>query len=141
MCKNDSLADCSPDVLPGSAGLSITVVILGSGQFVTMGRLYSQKNALYCLGKTNRLKNLDLDRAAVAANTMEAIPERPCSRKPAGDRKSQGLEKLALNGVCDRFQAVMGVEFLIDMVQMVAKGLRRNLQVPGDRCGVLAQRK
>lgn len=35
----------------------------------------------------------------------------------------------------------MGVKFLIDVVQMVAKGLRRNLQLPCDRRGVFAQRE
>lgn len=87
-----------------------------------MGRLYSQKNTLYCPVKINRLKNLVLDRWQ-----QHNGPERPCSRKPARDRKPKGLEKLALDGVCDRFQAVMSVKFLIDMVQMIAKSLRRNL--------------
>ena len=86
--------------------------------------------------KINRLRNLTLDQWP-----QHNGPRRPCSSKPARDRKPKRLEKLSLDSVCDRFKAVMGVQFLIDMVQMVAKGLRRNLQLPCDRRGVLAHRK
>jgi hypothetical protein len=37
-------------------------------------------------------------------------------RSSARGRNSKGLEKFALHGMSDRFQPVMGVEFLINVV-------------------------
>lgn len=63
-----------------------------------------------------RLQNLGSDGDAIAAINGSRLR---CSfeiRSSAGCCNPKGLEKFALHGVCDCLQAIMGVEFLIDVV-------------------------
>ncbi len=47
-------------------------------------------------------------------------------------------DELPLDGVHYRFQAVVGAEFLIDVVKMITEGLRADPQGAGDFIAILA---
>lgn len=61
--------------------------------------------------------------------------------KKSGLAPKKKSHKLALNRVCHRFQAVVRVQFLIDMVQMVPQGLQRDPQLARNFARILAHRK
>ena len=80
------------------------------------------------------------DNATVAINqALQNIMRRGINRRMSESQKRS--EKFALHGVCDGFQAVVSVQFLIDVVQMVAQGLQSYFQRACNFTRVLACRK
>ena len=47
-------------------------------------------------------------------------------------------DKLAVNGMHDGLKSIMGSEFLVDVVEMVAECLQSYPETLGDFCGVLS---
>lgn len=56
------------------------------------------------------------------------------AKKKSGLTPQKESHKLALHGVRHRLQAIVRVQFLVDMVQMVPQGLRRNSQLASNFC-------
>ncbi len=78
-------------------------------------------------------QNIEMDYARLEvggwSQTKRSTYPETLGEKKGGLAPQKKSHKLALHGVRHRFEAVMRMELLIDMVQMVPQGLRRDSQL------------
>jgi hypothetical protein len=55
-------------------------------------------------------------------------------RRTAAGQIPEELEKFPLDGVCNCLQAIMGVELLIDVVQVISQRLQRDFEFARNLC-------
>ena len=93
-----------------------------------MSRSYLRKEHLFHLEKPN----MEMDCARLEVGGWSQTKRSTCSGT-LGEKEEwtprKKSHKLALHGVRHRLQAIVRVQFLVNMVQMVPQGLRRNSQL------------